>query len=118
MSENINSSSTLSTTSQIEFNIISNVAKSKLPILDGTYFEQVSSKSTDTKIVGICKRCVPNYVEIKGFKNCTSNFVTHLKRKHGNDVFEEYRTHMKRKKTSSTICGQSSTSRHCKSITS
>lgn len=114
MLKDINLTGTSSTTSQIKIleSNSNNVANSEMSILDGTYFEQVSSKSTDIKLVGMCKKCLPNYVEIKGSKNCTSNFVTHLKRKHGNDVFEEYRTYLKRKKISSkkssSTSGQSS----------
>lgn len=80
-SEDINLTGTSSTTFQVEIfesNNSNNMADSKMSILDGTYFEQVSSKSTDTKVVGMCKRCLPNYVEIRGSKNCTSNLVTHL----------------------------------------
>lgn len=56
-----------------------------------------SSKSTDTKIVGMCKKCLPNYVEVKGFKNFIE-FCNSLKKKTCSDVFEEYRAHLKQQK--------------------
>jgi hypothetical protein len=79
VSEDINLTGTSSTTSQAEIfsNISGNVNNLKMSILDGTYFDPVFNKSTDKTLVGVRKKCLPNYVEIKGYKNCTSNFVTY-----------------------------------------
>lgn len=37
----------------------------------------------------------PNIVELKGYGNSSSNFVTHLKRRHGPDTAEEYKNHLR-----------------------
>ncbi|EZA53577.1 hypothetical protein X777_06933, partial [Ooceraea biroi] len=59
-------------------------------LFDGTFFEKLSTKSTSTTTVAVCKKCSSSNVEIKGYKRCTSNFLKHLKRKH--DCVEEYKT--------------------------
>lgn len=79
----------------------------KIALLDGTFFQQIPNKSVGKRIVAVCIKCSPNYVEIKGAINCTSNFITHLKNKHGNEMLEEYRMYKKSKKSqvrSSTSC--------------
>ena len=68
-----------------------------MTLLDGTFFQLVPNKSTSRNIIATCIKCLPNNVEVKGYRNCTSNFVTHLKRKHGNDVVEEYKAYTKKK---------------------
>lgn len=70
----------------------------KMALLDGTFFQQIPNKSVGKRIVAVCIKCSPNYVEIKGAINCTSNFITHLKNKHGNEMLEEYRMYKKNKK--------------------
>ncbi|XP_011875029.1 PREDICTED: uncharacterized protein LOC105565991 [Vollenhovia emeryi] len=43
-------------------------------------------------------KCSPQK-EVKGYHNCSSNFLSHLKRKHGEDCIEEYKNYVKKKKT-------------------
>lgn len=96
-SEEINLNESASTRVESEFNNIDET--NTMTFLDGTFFQPVPEKSVGQRIVAVCTKCLPNHIEIKGFRNCTSNFVTHLKRKHGNDVVEEYRTYIKNRKT-------------------
>jgi hypothetical protein len=42
-----------------------------------------------------CVKCEPKIVELEGYGNSSSNFVTHLKRRHGPDAIEEYKTYLK-----------------------
>lgn len=57
-------------------------------ILDGTFFKLVSSDSKN--VIATCVKCEPKNVNIKGSKYSSSNFKSHLKRKHDNLVLEEY----------------------------
>lgn len=68
-------------------------------LLDGTFFQKVTEKSVETRVVAGCKKCSPNYMKVKGFRFCTSNFITHLKRKHRNQALEEYRIYAKNKRS-------------------
>jgi len=65
-----------------------------LVIVDGTFFEILTDKSTGDNIVAVCKKCEPDVVEVKGHRLSSSNFVSHLKRKHGNEAFTEYREYL------------------------
>lgn len=69
-------------------------------ILDGKFFIYSEADSTTTKKVAFCTFCQPKEVKICGFNNSTSNFVTHLKRRHGEDVFKEYQIYSKNMKKS------------------
>ncbi|CAB3233842.1 unnamed protein product [Arctia plantaginis] len=67
-------------------------------ILDGSFFEIIPNQSQTSSVVALCKKCSPNRVEIKGNRKCTSNFKTHLKRKHGSDTVLEYEAYVKSKR--------------------
>lgn len=43
-------------------------------------------------------KCSPQKIEVKRYHNCSSNFLSHLKRKHGEDCVEEYKNYIKKKK--------------------
>jgi len=61
-------------------------------ILDGTFFKLISS---DTKnVVASCVKCEPKNVNIKGSKFSSSNFKSHLKRKHDSSVIDEYENYI------------------------
>nr|XP_042894548.1 uncharacterized protein LOC107449432 [Parasteatoda tepidariorum] len=68
--------------------------------MDGTFFEKINDKCTESMTVGKCVKCLPDIIEIKGFRNCTSNYYKHLKRKHGNVCLEEFKSHLKMQKIS------------------
>lgn len=68
------------------------VRKLQLPnILKGKHFSVVSEKSSNktNTIIALCHFCLPERKEIKGQLSSTSNFRSHLKRKHCLQ-FEEY----------------------------
>lgn len=69
-----------------------------LTILDGKFFKYIEDKSTPYRSVGMCQRCLPKIVEIKESRNCTTSFVRHLRRVHGEDVLEEYQSYLKYRK--------------------
>lgn len=48
---------------------------------DGKFFKFLNDKSCSqqNKMVVQCVKCEPKVVELKGYANSTSNFVTHLK---------------------------------------
>lgn len=77
----------------------SNISTVQPSILDGKFFEIHHESSGTDKIVAICQKCLPNKVKIKGTRFCTSNFRTHLKRKHGQEAILEYQEHLKSKKS-------------------
>lgn len=65
--------------------------------IDGIFFKFLPEKScaSESKTVVQCVKCEPKIVELKGYGNSSSNFVTHLKRRHGNDAAEEYKNHLR-----------------------
>lgn len=78
-------------------------------ILNGHFFKIVKEDdSKPNKITALCLKCKPKDVKIKGYRNSTSNFVSHLKRRHQEDgSFEEYQNYKKKEnefKTPSTKC--------------
>lgn len=79
-------------------------------LFDGVFFEKLSMKSTATTTVAVCKKCSSS-VEIKGYKHCTSNFLNHLKRKHGNDCVEEYKLCCKQRKIEAAQSASASTNK-------
>lgn len=89
------------------------------PILDGTFFKVIETNSVDGSVVASCVKCEPKHVIIKGNRFSSSNYISHLKRKHGPEVFEEYESYMiqKRKKRSSTASSVSLESVNTKNIT-
>lgn len=64
-------------------------------ILDGKFFKYIEDKSNSYCTVGMCQICLPKVVEIRQARNCTSNFVRHLRRVHGENVVDEYRCHLR-----------------------
>lgn len=64
-------------------------------LFEGSFFKYVPEKSTPTRMVGMCVKCLPaRTVEISGRTKCSSNFVTHLRRVHGPAVYQQYRRHI------------------------
>jgi len=72
-------------------------ASLSLAILDGLFFEVFSQDGE--QIVATCQKCLPQNIKIKGTRNSTSNFLSHLKRKHGASAVEEYKEHLEVFKT-------------------
>lgn len=71
----------------------------RLLLLDGTYFKYLSGESSGNKITALCMKCPEDMMtKVKGYTNCTSNFLSHLKRKHGQQCIEEYKTYVKKKR--------------------
>ena len=62
-------------------------------IVSGKYFSLVKEKSNHKTIVGQCQFCLPKDIEIKGQVTSSSNFLSHLKRKHY-EAFTEYSTEL------------------------
>lgn len=67
----------------------------QLTILDGKYFRVKETRNST--VVASCVLCPPG-TEIRGFKTTTTNFVSHLKRRHGDDIVKQYHEHLKRKR--------------------
>lgn len=86
----------------------SNMSALQPTILDGKFFELLPDTSGTDKIVAICKKCLPNKVQIKGSRSCTSNFKTHLKRKHGQETIQEYQEYIKSKRSKNVRTSSSS----------
>ncbi|GBP81138.1 Retrovirus-related Pol polyprotein from type-1 retrotransposable element R1 [Eumeta japonica] len=83
-----------SSANEASFGTLDSNSQSKSVVFDGTFFKYVPEKSSDSKTVAICVKCLPKKtVHIKGHRNSSSNFVSHLKRIHGSTVVEEYRKH-------------------------
>ncbi|CAH2093103.1 unnamed protein product [Euphydryas editha] len=71
----------------------------RLLLLDGTYFKHLPGESSGNKITALCMKCPGDMMtKVKGYTNCTSNFLSHLKRKHGQQCIEEYKTYVKKKR--------------------
>ncbi|KAL1492571.1 hypothetical protein ABEB36_010811 [Hypothenemus hampei] len=51
---------------------------------------QNTEECVSDNLVTLCKKCEPAIVQIRGNKNSTTNFLTHLKRKHGDRALQEY----------------------------
>lgn len=61
-------------------------------ILDGTFFKLISSDSKN--VIASCVLCQPKQVNIKGSTFSSSNFKSHLKRKHDRSVLYEYENYI------------------------
>ncbi|CAH2091347.1 unnamed protein product [Euphydryas editha] len=82
-----------------EVNEDDTISEEILPcILDGKFFTFLLGESTDKKRVARCTICATKEVKICESRNATSNFVTHLKRKHGKATLNEYINYSKTKK--------------------
>lgn len=97
VSQRASCSASTSSTSYSNENVESADAKSDsvpLAVLDGVFFKYVPAKSSDRHLVGQCVKCLPKNVEIKGYIKSSSNFVSHLKRKHGPEAIVDYQKHL------------------------
>ncbi|UYV64896.1 K02A2.6-like, partial [Cordylochernes scorpioides] len=75
-------------------------SQARLYLLDGTYFKSLLEEFTGNKITALCMKCPRDVLtKIKGYHNCTSNFLSYLKRKHGQECIEEYKRYVKKKKS-------------------
>lgn len=64
-----------------------------ITILDGKFFKL---KSIQGKIcIGTCMLCLPKIVEIKGYGTSSTNFRSHLQRRHGMETINEYKEYAK-----------------------
>jgi len=68
-----------------------------LSILDGKFFK-IKSKMDKNKVIATCITCEPRCVEIKGSLSSTSNFKSHLKRKHDQSVLDSYEDYLSEKR--------------------
>lgn len=77
----------------------------------GIIFKVLNEKSCSqqNKTVVQCVNCEPKIVKLKGYGNSTSNYVMHLKRRHGLNAVEEYKTYLRPKKKIKTAVKQSVT---------
>lgn len=71
-------------------------------IIDNEFFHYLPEKSFANTIVALCVKCQPQVVEIKGYKSTTSNFISHLKRRHGEETVKEYKEYISSKKLRKT----------------
>ena len=82
------------------------ISLSNSAILDGTFFCVLPEKSSAMSVVAVCNKCRPKYVEVKVLLHSTSNFRSHLKRRHG--MVLKFYVNMK------IICKQENRGRHTK----
>lgn len=70
-----------------------------MAILDGKYFKIVQGKNflKTGDVVATCVACLPKIVEVKGALTSTSNFKSHLKRRHDSNLVKEYEKYCKEK---------------------
>lgn len=69
-----------------------------LGVVAGKFFIPVPQKCSPNRTVALCVKCLPTAVEIKGYGKSSSNFLSHLKRRHGDTALEEYRQYTDAKK--------------------
>lgn len=75
-----------------------NCVKKTLTLLDGKFFKYDSSSSNGKNILVTFVKCEPKVEKIKGCSNSSSNFLSHLKRKHGDEAVAEYHEYSKQVK--------------------
>jgi len=68
-----------------------------MSILDGKFFK-IKSKMDKNKVIATCVICEPRNVEIKGSMSSTSNFKSHLKRRHDQSVLDSYDNYLSEKR--------------------
>jgi len=68
-----------------------------MSILDGKFFK-IKSKMDKNKVIATCVMCEPRNVEIKGSMSSTSNFKSHLKRRHDQSVLDSYDNYLSEKR--------------------
>lgn len=64
---------------------------SKRPFEDDTFYRHLPEESTEHRSVALCLICLPRIVKIKGYKNSSSNFISHMKHRHGETVSAKFR---------------------------
>lgn len=77
--ETIESSASSSSSSHQSVETIESNLNNSILILDGTFFRYDPQNSTFKVAAAVCTKCTKN-TTIKGFRNTTSNFISHLKR--------------------------------------
>jgi len=93
-----NEDSIISTQQSSEDNTeMSEMTDSAMSILDGKFFK-IKSKIEKNKIIATCVICEPRNVEIKGSLSSTSNFKSHIKRRHDQSVIESYGNYLSEKR--------------------
>jgi len=96
-------SQTISQNEQQSSKSIKMATKTNATILDGTFFKLISSDSKN--VIASCIKCQPKNVIIKGSKFSSSNFKSHLKRKHDSSILDEYEQYINlRKKEKIEYC--------------
>ncbi|KAL4119275.1 hypothetical protein QTP88_012108 [Uroleucon formosanum] len=81
-------SQTISRNEQQSSNSIKMATKTNATILDGIFFKLISSDSKN--VIASYIKCQSKNVNIKGSKFSSSNFKSHLKRKHDSSILDEY----------------------------
>lgn len=100
VSEIVESEKSLLSSSTAGAKCSSSSLQSRLILLDGTFFKHLPEESIGNKVTALCMRCPKDHeTKVKGYNNCTSNFLSHLKRKHGKDCIDDYQKYIKKKKT-------------------
>ncbi|BES88610.1 Hypothetical protein NTJ_01416 [Nesidiocoris tenuis] len=72
--------------------------RKQMTIVDGKFFTYIAELSNNKKTVATCKKCEPRAVYISGAPLVSSNFIKHLKIKHGNEAVAEYTAYLKARK--------------------
>lgn len=81
-----------------------NIITSNIAILDGKYFKITGKKFLKTGgIVATCVVRLLKIVEVKGALTSTSNFKSHLKRRHDSNLVKEYEKYCKEKRTELSV---------------
>lgn len=82
-----------------------NTITTNMAILDGKYFKIVQGKNSlkTGNVVATCVACLPKIVEVKGTLTSTSNFKSHLKRRHDSSLVKEYEKYCKGKRTKLSV---------------
>lgn len=77
---------------------VSNTTAITMTIVDGRFFKLIPEKCINNTTAATCVKCEPDAVLIKGSVNSSSNFLCHLKRKHGPEAVAEYTEYLHSKK--------------------
>lgn len=89
--------SIISTQKSTEDNTEVSEMTDSMSILDGKFFK-IKSKTDKNKVIATCVTCEPRHVEIKGSLSSTSNFKSHLKRRHDQSVIDSYENYLSEKR--------------------
>jgi hypothetical protein len=88
---------TIISTQQSSANTDISETTDSMSILDGKFFK-IKSKMDKNKIIATCVICEQRCVEIKESLSSTSNFKSHLKRRHDESVLHSYENYVAEKK--------------------